>query len=334
MIDDLFSKVWGVKETRYSGIIGQTFGLSASFNSFFQERLGIQDKAIEIVSVETEKSLGELGQIDIFLNYDNGLVVGMENKKWAGLRPQQLIRYDEALKIESKDNYKLVFLAPSTYSLRDNEKPDFLIIIRYKEIIDWINSLAVKDDFESNYLQYLLKYIEVLEMSPLNEGEIRSLLYYAKSIKKLDAILSDLREENEGTIENNANYKLFYRNIDNILTYTGFRFGTDWYYNDALINNLPECIIYIKDIWSDNKEKTVQNEKIKTIYEILRGDTDLNTIILNYYEPVSKKDECRVAIRTSLSDFEGKDISEIINWFRVMFEKLKEANNKIMNSPN
>jgi RecB family endonuclease NucS len=73
----------------------------------FENKLGITNIST-VNSIETERRLGN-GQIDILIQYADGLVVGIENKKWAGLQPQQLRRYAQALQKESQGNFKLAF---------------------------------------------------------------------------------------------------------------------------------------------------------------------------------------------------------------------------------
>ena len=63
-------------------------------------------------------------------------MAGIENKKWAPLQDGQLHKYTEAMRKDKKD-YRLVFLSPSTYTLPESEKPEHLLTLKYKKIIDW-----------------------------------------------------------------------------------------------------------------------------------------------------------------------------------------------------
>jgi hypothetical protein len=59
-------------------------------------------------------------------------------------------------------------LTPSNYKVEETEKSTGLVAITYKEIIEWIRNAKIEDELEGTYLQYLLSYIEVLEMKPLS----------------------------------------------------------------------------------------------------------------------------------------------------------------------
>jgi hypothetical protein len=92
-----------------------------------------------------------------------------------------------------------------------------------------------------------------------------------------------LRKEGDGRVENSAgNYKLFLRVIKEFQVYVGVRFGRKWYYNDALLNDLPECIVYIKDAWSDSEQKDY-NKRLEKIYSKLEADKDLKDEKIDFY---------------------------------------------------
>ncbi len=330
MINDFFSKIWRDEEKKYSSIIAQTLGLSKCFRDFFENSIGVKNAGSEITTIETEKDWSDFGQIDVFIKYDNDMVVAIENKKQKGLQPRQLHRYDEALKNES-GNYKLVFLTPSNYVVPDNQKPKGLITLIYKEIIRWIKSTTINSEFENRYLQYLLPYIEPLEgvweMSILENKEIESLLYvssYQSCGKKLNFILNKLRKKDDRAIEKNPNYKLLHRMIKDFPIYIGIRFGTNWYYNAELLNNLPECLIYIKDIWWGKPEREDKNKLIQDIFDKLKADEDLKNEKIYFYPPGNRKEECRLAIKRLLQDFKDEHISKLIDWFSNIIKKLED----------
>lgn len=327
MSNNFLLYIWRGREEAYSSMIAQTLILSRKFRKFIEKQLEIEKDSISII--ETEKDL-DLGRIDIYFEYENGLAVGIENKKWAKLQANQLHKYDKALQKNKKD-YKLVFLSPSTYTLSEGEKPENLVIIKYKEIIDmindWIKELNHKNElseFEETYFKHLLIYLEDLEMKPIQDKEIESLLFYDSCETKLKAILNELMTQDERTTSMSGNYILFSRKKDGFLFFTGFRFGTKWYYQDTLLNKSPECIIYVKDIWDDSEQQE-KNILVKKIYDKLKEEPLFSdkVVKLDIYQR-SKKNECRLAIRRSLSDFKDKDFDEIIPWFRdaiVILEK-------------
>lgn len=322
MLSEFFLKIWGAGEKRYSSIIAQTLGLSKSFEDFFEEKLGIKNVISEITSIQAEEPLGQSEKIDILVIYDNGrMLVGIENKKWAGLQDRQLHRYAEALK-KRNGNYKLVLLSPSSYVVPRKERPDGLVTISYKEIIEWIKNVSVNSEFETSYLRYLLSYIEEMEMMPFEGDEIRSLLYYSVSLKKIDSILNGIRNDSDGQIENSlGNFKLFLRMIKDFPVYIGVRFGKNWYYSDNLLNDSPECLIYIKDNWNESEQAT-NNMRVKSIHSKLIAENDLQGEKIDFY-PRKNRNECRLAIRHSLQDFENKNISEVVDWFNKMIDKLE-----------
>jgi hypothetical protein len=323
MIGDFFENIWGSQEVKYSSVIAQTLGLSECFKDFLENRIGINNSDSQIISIETERFLGDFGQIDILVNYNSGFMVGVENKKWDVIRPRQLHRYAEALEKESNNNYKLVFLAPSTRVVSENEKPEGLITISYKEIIEWIKNTSIKCEFENTYFQHLLLYIEVLEMKPLEDNEIKSLLYYSTCLKKLDAILNDLKKDTDEKIESSlGNFKLLYRMINGFPVYIGVRFGTNWYYSDNLLNDEPEFLIFIKDIWGDS-EQQYNNNRAENICSKLKSDDDLKNETINFY-PRKNVDECRLVIRRSLQDFENRSISDVVSWFTKIIDKFEK----------
>jgi hypothetical protein len=320
MINDFFEKIWGFQERRYSAVIAQSLGLSKCYRDFLEYKLDFS-RSPGITSIETEKPLGN-GQIDILVEYDDGFVVGIENKKWAGLQHQQLHRYTQALKKEHQGNFKLVLLAPSSYKIQEMEKPQGLFTISYKEIIEWIQEAKIENEIEAAYLQFLMSYIEVLEMKPFDAKEVTSLLYYSTCLQKLEVTLEGLRKESDGRIENSAgNYKLFLRPMKDFQVYIGVRFGRKWYFNADLLNDLPECVVYIKDIWSD-REQQDYNKRLECVYLKLKADSKFEDERIDFY-PRKKSIECRLVIRRSLQDFESKNISDIVSWFTRVIEELE-----------
>lgn len=320
MIQNFFADIWGTRETSYSAVIAQAIGISPVFRRFIEQKCNVVSSK-HIVKLETESVLPEgYGRIDILIEYDDGMLVGIENKKWAGLQDNQLQNYRIALE-KMRSQSKLIFLSPSTYSLNDKDKPRDLVKITYKEIIDNIRQSSCDNEFESTYLQYCLEYFEVMEMKPFNEQELKSLFYYNSILHKLDLVLNEVRTDKDSKIETmNSNYKLFRRTIGGFDIFIGFRFGTDWYYSTPLLMNsesdrTPECIVYIKDTWNDHEQMS-KNEGIKRVHKELESAWgELGKI--DYYDR-KKKDECRLAIRRPLFDFLGQDGSETVRWLKTV----------------
>lgn len=311
VINDFLRGIWGIDEVKYSGIIAQTIGLSKKFTDFLFDKIGLKNYGA-IINISTEAPLKNYGRIDILIECDNDIAIGIENKKWAGLTTEnQLVNYYDAL----KENYKkfyLVFLSLSTYKLQDSQKPQKLSEITYKEILDWLKTSKFEDEFEKNYTEYLKQYIEELEMKPITTEEIKSLMHYCIALTKLDHILSELKQKEESVENSTSRYKLFLRKYKDFNFYIGFWLGTSWYFSDPLIDENIECIIYLKDIGEKPLDSEI-NGKIQNNIEILKRE--INDTALVSYHPKKGINEVRLSIRKSLLPFSEREISEIIKWF-------------------
>jgi len=317
MIQNHFSNIWGDKETRFSAIIAQTLLVSKRFREFLSKKIWLDEKTFEIEYINTEEQFNE-DRIDIYIRTIDEVIIGIENKKWAVFQPNQLRKYDGYLKrkVKKSSKYRLIFLAPSSYKLLEDMKPENLITIRYKEIIDWIDkeSSSFDNDFENNYFENLKAYLGVLEMKEIDEKEIASLTYvreYMSIINKVKKILSDIKETKLGFEELQDGYYLTRIHVQ--LLYAGIRFDDRWYYGDDFNENEPEFIVYIKDNWSDD-EQEIYNQKIESIYNNIQNHITPNDFIRLY--PRNKKNKARLVIKRSIKDFKDKDISEVSNWFR------------------
>ena len=318
-----FTDIWGSKETRYSRLFAQTIILSEPFRGFIGKKINVQKHSLsEIIEIVPEKVFDDNNrQIDIYLKTNDGLVIGIENKKWAGLQGKQLIDYDQSLRNISNNNYRLIFLSPSTYYIKREDEPDGLIKLSYKEVIQWIkdNQANFHSQFEINYFDQLKNYMEDLEMKPFSGDDIQLLRHSNKIYdlqKRLRAIVDVIRE-NHGIEDRPGGdgFILTYEERNNFKYYFGFRVGTNWYYKSDLLNDSPECLIYIKDDWDDS-EQLEMNERVKKIYNKLEAALlDRKSGKLCYYER-KQKDECRMSLRKSLSDFQDADVDEIIKWFK------------------
>jgi len=332
-----FNSFLGSSEASYSKVIAQTFILSGEFRKRLLEQMNRKhDNDIikqmtkeDVLNVVLEKNFDGNGErIDIFFELQNGLMIGIENKKWAMLQPKQLIRYQEAFE-KLNQNYILVFLAPKNYALPPSEKPRNLkkgvfIEIDYVELDEICRTIVLntKEELETNYFVSLKNFIGDLIMQPLNLSEINSLINFSSADKKINQIMDDL--EFEYGFEKNANYRLGYKIINGQVCYYGFRFGTQWYYKESLLNDQPELIFFIKDIEPDFSNATKSNEKISEFYK--KHNVILKNQFLceaDYYQR-KRANECRLVIRRSLADFENKDVSDVIQWFKGIEDFMKQ----------
>jgi hypothetical protein len=73
-------------------------------------------------------------------------------------------------------------------------------------------------------------------------------------------------------------------------------------------------LFYIKDRQNDQEEALKFNEKVKRLYQKLKGDVSVGGLgRLIYYER-KKNNECRLALSKSLMDFAGKNPDLIVQW--------------------
>lgn len=321
-----FMNIWGTKETRCSALIAQTIVLSRKFQEFIADILRIEHEQFILKSIQTEYSFPDLNcnRLDILIQCSNGLLIGIENKKWAGLQGNdQLFRYEKSLKEKSKDCHKLVFLAPSTYKLEESWKPENLIELCYKTIYNWIDKPQNFDsDFEKRYFDELRLYFDdlELEMRPFTARQIDSLKETnADAIKKLNWLLNTMKfaDRNKNQGHGYTSYKIY---IKGLPVAVGFRYLSDtWWFKEPLLKCKPECLIYIYDEWNDIEQQD-KNRRVKDIYDFLNGKVDC----IRFYTR-NQNGECRLSIRKSLMEFEGKEVETILQWFRVNFNLLKNA---------
>lgn len=326
-IKPYFADIWGTKETRCSALIAQTIILSEKFREFIANQLDISKDELSIQKIKTEHSFGnDNGRIDIYLRCSNGLLVGIENKKWHFLHNDQLIGYYHALKKEC-NNFRLVFLVPSLYRrLSEHEKPNGLIRINYKDIIIWLENQNFQESFEKKYFENLSSYLHALEieMKPLNTKDIDCLINWNTVDSKLHAILSIVRQSSKGSKILRSSGHIYYI-IKNYKfpIYVGFRYSKLGFYDDELLNDKPECLIYIYDDW-DNPEEIEKNHIVKTIHDTITHKYQNIDTQMKFY-PRKIKNECRLSIRKSIADFDGKELEEIVKWFNENLDILRQS---------
>ena len=332
-----FTNFYGKSEQSYSVAIAKTLAISEEFRKmFFELLLSLSTKpdafreyiCDDIHSISLEKDFGTWGRMDIVLETSAGLIIGIENKKWAGLQYRQLSRYVEAFE-QIGQPYFLVFLTPKPYILPEGERPksttngDF-VHITYNSLLSIANNLsATENSLERNYYFGFSKFLEGLALPPLNANEISSMKYYYRAKEKVTNVLSEVNDEKK-KIQENPNYTLIFRKIGNYDFFYGYRFGTEWYYNAPLLNNGPELICYVRDVAQDIKEATPLNEYLKNLYSA-EGKNIAKTFDcqVDYYAR-KRPNECRFAIRKSISSFEGKELTEMVLWFKQALEYLAQ----------
>lgn len=151
-------------------------------------------------------------------------------------------------------------------------------------------------------------------MKPFTLKEIDSLLCFKSAEKKMMQVMQDV---NMGSsyIENNSNYILKCWAVKGHFCFYGFRFDTQWYYKVPLLNEKPEIIVYLKDIEQDISKADSKNKHVYSVYDNCKAQLEKKfECKVNYYKR-KRANECRLAIRKSLEDFENQDIDELTKWF-------------------
>jgi PD-(D/E)XK nuclease superfamily len=346
--DSLFRLIWGCKEPTYSRVVAQTIALSDEFRTRFLEMLarrfderGCHQTATNLhaaalchtedITVYSEVAVGDGGApdgyLDIYIQFPHSFSISIENKKRAGLRPSQLLRYDTRLKNRS-DCFVQVFLTPSRYPKPDETpSPDRFEHINYRDLANLMRTefRVPRSVFESAYymaLQEFFQELEDIEM-PLTTGEVWAAQEDLRQTvdAKLENIVANLCRKGEQP-ERNPSFILKYEEVAGWQVYTGFRRGTrKFYFKERLFNDQPEAIVFVKDIEKDGERAKLLNAKLN---EISRGTAlfERQGTSAEYF-PRHSVDEARLVVRRSLSDFAGHELHEITDWLTNTFDVLR-----------
>jgi len=263
MVNRLFYKLFGNNEDGFSKAIGFSFSTNQELlESVLKAALisvnysGELEKLINgsVVNVDFEKHLFTDGRIDITFELDTGLVVGIENKKWAGLQSNQLQRYADAFQKMNKP-FLLLFLTPREYLISEEYYPlcsseGAFSHITYPMIYQECLRLKSKSTgVEEVYFRSLIEYLEEIIMKPFDFDEINSLRSRYELWNKVKVIMNEVNKQfneifdSSGTyIEENRSYSLSYRNINGYGCYYGFRYDCNWYFSEHLLNDSPEIL--------------------------------------------------------------------------------------------
>jgi PD-(D/E)XK nuclease superfamily len=157
-----------------------------------------ETKANDLVNIVLEKQANGQRRIDIYLEFQNG-IIGIENKPWAGCQDNQLSDYADYLQSNSGGkNWLLVFLSkrdPENRSITTERRDELendgrYIQLNYTEIVGWLEICAFKANAPvvRVFIEELAKFIRTyingeVEMSDANE--IKSAVL--KSPKALDS---------------------------------------------------------------------------------------------------------------------------------------------------
>jgi hypothetical protein len=168
MPPDIITTLFGSREERYSSFVGLLIWHYKEVHDLFAKHTGREYYSYDkLTSVQTEVCPGGIeNRIDIFLTYESGFRLAIENKKFSPLHNEQLKRYQEMLKINTDGKFKLILLHPSMSYYSNDEIPKGVSRVTYAELIQTIRGIADKREL----LTSILEFFETLEMAPISEG--------------------------------------------------------------------------------------------------------------------------------------------------------------------
>lgn len=117
------------------------------FIEHFREKLKIDKTWASFDQAQTrvEASTDENRRVDITITLEVGQrwAIGIENKPWAGDQQNQVADYIRHLKKHYPERHRLVYLSgngdgPSGWSTGDGNFGDTLVVIGYREVIEWL----------------------------------------------------------------------------------------------------------------------------------------------------------------------------------------------------
>lgn len=148
---------------------------------FFKEVLDEEFDEKKKYFVEREKNLGKYGRADLFIEDSDGKAYLIEMKINAGDQPKQLSRYNQYLKKNYKDDYQIYYLTlngyhPSSYSLKERAKVEYIIISFVDNIYNWIEK-CIEEVGENNKILKinLEQYLETLTKITNRIGEAQKM---------------------------------------------------------------------------------------------------------------------------------------------------------------
>ncbi|CAE6516631.1 conserved hypothetical protein [Nitrosomonas nitrosa] len=182
---------------------------------------------IEIRSIELEKQVNGQRRIDIYLRFENGEIIGVENKPWAGDQKNQLSDYAAFIEKEAGGHrWCLIYLSnydPSGDSgIKDKqevlENEGKFIRLSFPAIIEWLEECACKSKalVVRMFIEELTKFIRSnvngkLEMSEENEIKnivlassetLASAFHISSAMTKVkEALLKEFRDEIKKKLE-------------------------------------------------------------------------------------------------------------------------------------
>ena len=294
--------------------------------SNFNSEIDIEYIDDTIIEVNREYTFDDGTRIDILININNELVIGMENKVNSKERKDQTFNYKEQIEKEFGENHILIFLTIG------GQKPnsDFNSL-SYKELVE--NLKNVNYDFTENirksiYYQDLIIHLEEYIM---NE-EYVSISEKTKLYIKNKSLIQDLKDSLENDSKNSfdkienyienyfddnlevdfggRSYQQFYKetwkSFENLNVHFEYHFSPE----DLLLRNKINFMI---DVEKSNKEKFID------IFNTVHKDKIKNFENKNIYNCPDKRER---AVAYKEYDFEPEKLISIIDKSLSEFEFL------------
>jgi hypothetical protein len=175
------------------------------FLDLFLQEVGLSNSltAEACIYVKNEHCTGDLGNIDIYMEFRSAVVV-VENKIYAGDQSKQLQRYAEYAQTKGQDVH-LFYLTldgsdPSEQSCGSLKDGDYRLISYRGEILKWIEACLQKTYNLVNINQALQQYKAVINQLLGKTMEKQEMAKLAELIKEAPALCGNIRKVNEALI--------------------------------------------------------------------------------------------------------------------------------------
>lgn len=216
-----------------------THGQGGVFLDAFQKQIELKSAWVsttEVCKVDTEKQANGQRRIDIYLDFHNAGIIGIENKPWAGDQDLQLSDYAAFIKKEAGNRkWLLVYLSnsdPEGNSIKIDERKMLeesgeFVRLSYADVIEWLMDCACQSKalVVRIFIEELAKFIRMningeLDMS--EESEMKNLI-----LKSTDNIESAFHVSMAMESVKQELLKMFRNELEGMLNARGFKLVWD-----------------------------------------------------------------------------------------------------------
>jgi hypothetical protein len=153
-IRPIFAGVWKQSGGEVCIVLAQAPALSGRYRRLFLSeaaRLVVPQVGVELraaaerqAAVGSTRSGGALGSINVFVQFDGGLVVGIEEENPTCLDRQAHLRYEEYLQLRNSDPI-LMLIMPNTDDVLNEEaaKLDRFVSVNCEQLVGWADGCLV-----------------------------------------------------------------------------------------------------------------------------------------------------------------------------------------------